>query len=344
MLPRTPAIAAAALALAVVGCRRSLPAVDCSAQRPAGPGMSVCVTPGWDDRDFVLHLPSAFDGRRPLPLVLALHGGGGRKETMNALTCEGGEEGHPTCLVTGAEARGMIVVVPDGTANGLGYRTWNAGGEGVGACNRACEDHVDDIGYLRALVDHVKKLVPVDEARVYVTGFSNGASMSHRAACEMSDVVAAIAPVSGANQFAFAGGACAPERAVPVLHMHGELDPCWPFAGGPGQCPFEPDGTYGDVASTMVGTAARPGWARVNRCQGDEPAREELPTVGDGTAAARERWSGCAADVELLRITGAGHTWPSGQQYLKAKTSGAVSHAVVGTDVVLDFLAKQKRN
>ncbi|MFO0759331.1 MAG: PHB depolymerase family esterase [Byssovorax sp.] len=342
---QAPSLAALLLvALPLAGCRKSLPATDCTASPPTAPGQSVCTVPGWDNRAFILHLPPSFDGKTKLPLVVALHGGGGRKEGMNPLTCEDGDESKPSCLFSGADERGMILVVPDGTESKLNARTWNAGGGADGTtCLDACQKGVDDIAYVHDLLDEVRALVPVDDARVFFTGFSDGASMSNRIACEMADQVSAIAPVGGANQFAFGGGTCAPSRPVAVLHTHGEADPCWPFTGGHGTCPGQPEGTYADVQGSVVGTADHPGWARRNGCaMVDAPAMEALPDgADDGTSAIEARFSGCEADVRLIKVMGAGHTWPGGNQYLGETIVGKVSRDFSATEVVLDFFAAQ---
>ncbi len=60
---------------------------------------------------------------------------------------------------------------------------------------------------------------------------SNGAVMACRLATELSERIAAIAPVAGAvgtenNQ---------PKRPVPVLHFHGTKDEYIPFLGGVGE-------------------------------------------------------------------------------------------------------------
>ncbi len=331
----------AAVALTVAGCRRSLPSSDCGAAPPTGPGQSVCTVKGFENRDFILRLPPGFDGTTKLPLVFALHGGGGRKEGLNPLTCEDGDESKPSCLFRAAEAHGVILVVPDGTENKLNIRTWNAGGGEKGtACVHACEEGVDDLAYFRALLAEVRALVPVDEGQIFFTGFSDGASMSNRIACELADVVAAVAPVGGANQLAFGGGKCAPARPIPVLHIHGKADPCWPFAGGQGTCPGQPDGSYADVPGSITGSVAEPGWARRNGCSLDAPTTEKLPDpADDGTSATRQRFTGCAADVALITVEGAGHTWPGGDQYLGEGTIGKVSRDFSASAEVLDFFA-----
>ncbi len=323
------------------GCRRSLPAADCLASPPASPGQTVCTTPGFDDRDFLLHLPDNFDGKTKLPVVFALHGGGGRKEGMNELTCEDGDESKPSCIVNVAKSRGFVLVIPDGTEKALNLRTWNAGGDAPGlACVYACEQKIDDTSYFRALIEHIKKLTPIDEKRIFFTGFSDGASMSNRLGCEMSETIAAIAPVGGANQFALSH-VCAPSRPMPVLHTHGKADPCWLYAGGHGTCPGQPDGDYAGVLESVVGSPDKPdkqGWAIRNGCAVDTPLVEMLPdAASDNTTSQRQTFQGCKADVEHIVVEGAGHTWPGGNQYLSVDTIGAVSRDFSAGEIIFDF-------
>lgn len=325
-------------ALSMSSCRRSLPADDCIENPPTGPGQSVCTVPGFDDRDFILHLPKNFNGATPLPVIFALHGGGGRKEGLGPMTCEDGDETKPSCLKNVADERGFVLVLPDGTESSLNLRTWGGTEKSSGSvCVHACEENVDDIAYFRTLLDHVAKIVPVDTKRVYFTGFSNGGEMSHRIACELSDRVAAIAPVGGANMIAVTG-TCTPSRAVPVLQIHGKSDPCWPFDGGMGTCPGQPEGAYASVTESIIGTMEKPGWAIRNGCSVDMPAISMLPdSASDGTTAERQVFAGCQADVHFVTVTNGGHTWPGGDQYLDADTVGLVSRDFSASEMIADF-------
>jgi polyhydroxybutyrate depolymerase len=87
---------------------------------------------------------------------------------------------------------------------------------------------VDDVAFTRGMLDRLEADLCVDPRRVFATGMSNGGFMSHRLACEMSDRIAAVAPVSGVNTLA----TCTPTRAVSVLDFHGTADPTVPYAGG----------------------------------------------------------------------------------------------------------------
>lgn len=325
--------------LAVTGCRKSLPAADCASSPPSGPGQSVCTVPGWDNRDFILRMPSAADGKTKLPVVIALHGGGGRKEGFGPMTCADGDETSPSCIANVADKRGFVLVIPDGTEKNLNIRTWNAGGDAPGlACVYACAQGIDDTSYFRALIAHVERLVPIDEKRIFVTGFSDGASMSNRLGCELADTIAAIAPVGGANQFALSH-TCSPARPIPVLHTHGKADPCWLYAGGQGTCPGQPDGDYADVLGSVVGTADKPGWAIRNGCSAvDMPTLETMPDMAaDGMTSTRQTFTGCSADVEHIAVEGAGHTWPGGDQYLGADTIGKVTLDFSASEEIFDF-------
>jgi poly(3-hydroxybutyrate) depolymerase len=74
-----------------------------------------------------------------------------------------------------------------------------------------------DVDHIRSFIGKVVKRVCTDPARVYLTGFSNGAGFAYRAGCELSGQVAAIAPVSGSyrSQDACSAG------PMPTLEIHG---------------------------------------------------------------------------------------------------------------------------
>jgi polyhydroxybutyrate depolymerase len=93
---------------------------------------------------------------------MVLHGGGGSGEQVR----------ESTGLAEAGVRAGFVVVFPDGTGP-LRTRllTWNSGGIPV----YAAEHDVDDVAFLRAVVADVQRRVPIDAARVFATGHSNGA-------------------------------------------------------------------------------------------------------------------------------------------------------------------------
>ncbi len=318
------------LVVAVAGCHLDY-AAEC-VNLPAG-SHAACTMPGWVDRAFELDVPPQWDGRSPLPVILVFHGGGGNRDGTNRTTCANGDVGDPSCLVAQALARGYAVVAPDGTGSRplRNIRTWNAGGGHQLQCvsGGGCKSHVDDLRYATELLDRIGAAIPVDARRVFATGISNGGAMSHRLACQLPDRIAAIAPVSGANEWADDGDAC--DARVPIRQFHGTEDPCWPFDGGAAAC-LQDDGK---AKTSVMATFA--GWATRNGCSqtfADTPRAER--DLADGTTLAIRAWQGCAATTELFVITGGGHTWPGGWQYFSDDTVGRVSHEADNADI-LDF-------
>lgn len=290
-----------------------------------------------DDRHYDVRLPSASG---PLPVVLYLHGGGGSAEGAPGTTAEDDDAESADGLNALAEREGFIVVYAEGVPTRFARKlhTWNAGG-GVGdwqcVSGQACEDGVDDVAYVGALLDDLERWASVDTTRIYATGISNGAAMSYRLAHAMPDRIAAIAPVAGADQHGIASGEL-PVVSVPVLHIHGTEDPCWPWEGGAAAC-LQDDGK--DKASVDATLAL---WALANGCAGDDPVVEHLSdSADDGTTSTLEAWPGCSADLVLWRIEGGGHTWPDGYQYLKESRIGRVERDVPGNQQIWAFFEAQ---
>ena len=317
--------------LAVSGCAHTLP--SCPGQHPVAGGSVSCQMPAFADRGFDLALPTGWDGATPLPLIVAIHGGGGNRRSASIVTCPNGKEDDPGCLSEIAKSRGFAVVRPDGVGSRLlrNVRTWNAGG-GVGPWNctsgPACRAGTDDVAYFRALLDEVARTIPIDPKRVFATGISNGGAMSHRLACEMPDRIAAIVAVGGTNQFAAAGGVC--PTPIPVLQIHGTEDPCWSYATSNASC------LPGDGGDKLGVSESMEAWRVLDGCE-PVPLTEALPDRSvDGLTSFRSVYVGCKADVQLIRIEGGGHTWPGGHQYFSASKVGRVTRDF-GSEVVVDF-------
>ncbi|HVV87454.1 MAG TPA: hypothetical protein VHE35_30640 [Kofleriaceae bacterium] len=325
-------MAAACLAAALAACNLDR-AERCGDLAIAAGDDLACATPGWLDRAFDLHVPDGWDGASPLPVVLVFHGGGGNRGSTDRTTCPGGDADSDRCLFAQALARGYAVIDPDGTGGRplRGLRAWNAGGAPGWDCvgGGACTTDVDDVGYVEDVLAEVGRALPLDPRRRYATGISNGGAMAHRLACQLAPPLAAIAPVSGTNQFADTGGDC--PASLPVLHVHGTADPCWNYDGAGTHTCIGPDGRKSSVAMTMEG------WRLRNGCAAtfvDTP----LPDVdaGDGVTATLRVWDGCAQATEHLRLDGGGHTWPGGWQYLDVDQVGPVDRDV-DSSIILDF-------
>lgn len=333
---------ALAVALAATGCRAK-PFLDTGPCQDTfeGPALATCSVAGYPDRGYDLVLPDGYNGSAAVPLLLAIHGGGGNKEGAGRSTCADGTVESPTCLHRHAQTHGYAVVFPDGTGSSLipTSRTWNAGG-GLGewrcVSGQACEDGVDDVAYFRALLDDVESRVAVDTGRVYATGLSNGGAMSHRLACELADRVVAVAPIGGGLQLT-TSDPCAPVQPVAVLHVHGTEDPCWRYEGGPPDCPT------GQAGKSHVSVAASTAdWGQILGCDGTTVSEPLPDAADDGTTTTRVIHGGCAASLEELRVDGGGHCWPDGQQYLPEGLVGRTPRDW-GNEVLWEFLSRHAR-
>ena len=134
-------------------------------------------------RTYLLHIPPQYDDSKSLPLIIVLHGGGGNSENMM----------KKTGFNNLSDENGFIVVYPDGIGRFKNrLLTWNAGH----CCGYALDNNVDDVGFIRTLIEKLQENFNIDLKRIYLTGHSNGGMMTYRLGAELSDILAAVAPVA----------------------------------------------------------------------------------------------------------------------------------------------------
>ena len=233
-------------------------------------------------RTFRVYVPPDYDAAMPSPVVVLLHGGFG----------SGAQIETSSRMLEVAEEHGFIVLSPDGVTSPTGIRTWNAGG----CCGYAASADIDDVGFVRDLLDLLEADARIDRRRIYAAGMSNGAELTHRLACDLGERIRAIGPVAGVDVTT----ACAPARAVPMLEVHGTADQNVPYDGGLG-CGLSGVSTP-SVPDTVALRAAR------NSCTG-EPVTSLV--MGDGRCSRQGKCPN-GNDVDLCVIGGGGHHWPGG--------------------------------
>ncbi len=239
------------------------------------------------DRTYLVHVPDKYDAERPTPVVLALHGAAMNGAMMASFSG----------LNETADEAGFIVVYPNGTGYGP-FLAWNAGGfKGSRVHNKA-----DDVAYIGDLLDDLVTVANVDEKRVYACGMSNGGMMCYRLAAELSDRIAAIAPVAGTMVIKESK----PIRPVPVIHFHGLKDNIVRFKTTSGTTPsfIKLKGVEDSIQT----------WVKLNECE-ENPAINTLSNDGDEMKVTRRTFGNGkdGAEVVLIVIDDGGHTWP-GQQ------------------------------
>jgi polyhydroxybutyrate depolymerase len=254
-----------------------------------------------------VHLPPSYDGS-PLPLIIAMHGGLG-----SALNIEKQSKLSDKC-----DRANFIVVYPEGVKSRLGIRTWNAGE----CCGYASTQNIDDVGFIRVLIDTLMSKIQIDSNRIYATGMSNGGFMSYRLACELSDKIAAIAPVAASMTMPV----CNPERPVPVMQFHSTQDANIPAIGGVGDglsTHYNPPldsvlGSFGSKASCLSKNSIQ-----------SQPYSYSI-------------WTSCSCDVvmEYFLTTDGGHSWPGGT---KTATGDPVSQQIDASDSMIRFFNQHSK-
>ncbi len=260
---------------------------------------------GSTDRTFLLHLPIGYDGTSDLPLIIAMHGGFG-----NAFNIE-----NQSQLSAKADAENFIVVYPEGVIGGLlNISSWNAGW----CCGYASNSNVDDVGFIAALLDTLINLYSIDTNRVYATGMSNGGFMSYRLACELSDRIAAIAPVAASMSMVN----CDPTRSVPIIGFHSYLDANVPYSGGVGS---GASNHYNSPQDSVLNI-----WGGINSCLNVND------TIMDDSQYTFIKWTACDCDAEIhYYITqDGGHSWSGGMQ---TALGDSTSNFINATDLMWSF-------
>jgi polyhydroxybutyrate depolymerase len=258
---------------------------------------------GQGARRYLAYLPPGPTAGRPL--LIALHGGTGTGMNMAATSR----------LVQLGIERGIVIAFPEGSG---ALQTFNAGA----CCGSAQAGNVDDVAFVRALIDDVRGRDAIDPVRVYATGFSNGGMMAHRLACALADRIAGVAPVGGGSgqfdRLLTQYYACAPTRPIPVLHIHGMNDRNYPYAGGRGSDSLGGTDFYG-IEATLSDWLARNNLTRQSRLERVNASTvcEHFETVADA-ARASARVTLCRVDPPDLYdaatgiVYGGGHAWPGG--------------------------------
>lgn len=259
------------------------------------------------------HIPAK--PKQPVPLVIVLHGGGG-----NAAITE-----RMTGFTKKAIKEQFIVVYPNGSSHFEDkLLTWNA----WHCCGYAMEKDVDDVGFISAMLKQLIKDYPIDTKRIYVTGLSNGGMMSHRLGIELSDKIAAIAPVISG----LFGDEKQPAHPVAALMINGMLDESVPYLGGP------PGGRF---AKRWRGTPIEPAsyqtyfWAKANGCK----AKATEQDVGFAM-----HWKHSCPNqkaVELYLVKDNGHAWPGGQA--GTGLGDTPSNSMNATDVIWAFFISHSK-
>lgn len=275
----------------------------------AGCGRLLTFSHGGTGRSYLLHIPPGH--RAGMPLVVALHGGGGTASGF--ARCTG--------LAGLADEMGFIVVFPQGLNN-----RWYDSNH----LSREPEmEWVDDTGFIAALVESVGTAHRTGP--VFVMGLSNGGMFVQELLVTRGDLFRGGASLISQMPSGFTGQ---PSHPVPVLFMNGTLDPLVPYGGGTVTLPWGE--TRGEVLSTAGNVQLWLDWNGIE-C---EPELTFLPDTDpeDGATAVLSEWRRDGrVVVALYTIEGGGHALPGGRQYLPPRTVGNTCRDLDGSRAIIDF-------
>ena len=205
-----------------LACALLLPSVG----HTAAPGCSVsALVPGWQvvtvhsgglDRKVPVYVPAVAAGRSHLPLVFDLHGSGGN----------GRQQAQHSGFTAQADQYGFVVANPNGGIADPDSPTdrfyWHVPGVPLIGSVQMPANAPDDVQFFRDAIGQLEQAACVDPARIYVAGFSGGARMASALACDLSEQIAAVAPVAACAQEYRKRTISGPRIRQPV----NRVDPC----------------------------------------------------------------------------------------------------------------------
>jgi polyhydroxybutyrate depolymerase len=265
-------------------------------------------------RNFVIYLPEGHDDAGLMPMIFALHGTGGTPDDMIKVAD----------FRTIADRDKIVLVYPAGI-----QKDWNDG--------RTTVPHqlgINDVSFFSQVIDYMITNYSVDATKIYATGLSSGGFMVSRLGSELSNKIAAIAPVAATIEQNTIYPNCNPGRPVPAIYIHGTDDPLVPFNGGAI--------SEGNCVSHLQ---AIDKWVSINNCD-TTPAITNLPDIADdGTSILETKYTGGTNGSEVVSyiITNGGHTWPQGYQYLPVASIGITSQDMNACEVIWQFFKRFSR-
>jgi polyhydroxybutyrate depolymerase len=279
--------------------------------------LTINLTIDGNARSFVLFLPTGYNNAGKMPLIFVLHGGSGTPSGMIDLAD----------FRTIANRDKVVLVYPAGIQT-----SWNDGRP-----TNANTLGINDVSFFNQLCTYLTTNYAIDTTKIYATGISNGGFMSARLGCELSTKIAAFASVAASMEQNTVYANCNPSNAVPAIFIQGTLDGLVPFLGGT---------VVGPAGGTAVSHAqAIAKWISVNNCS-TTPVVTNLPDIAnDGTTITERKYTNAATGVEVVSyvVSGGGHTWPQGQQYLSENIIGKTSQDMNACETIWQFFKKYKR-
>ena len=287
---------------------------------------------GGRQRVYLVYRPSNVPATRPLPLVIAFHGGGGDAEQMK----------RHSGLNGWADKLGFMVVYPEAID-----KHWNDGRRSVKF--REHDAKIDDVAWIGRLLDRLEQTEAIDGRRIYVVGPSNGGMMAQRTAIELGDRLAAAATIIASLPEPLK--ASQPRAPISMLIINGTDDPLMPYGGGPvtirSLLPARMRRLPLPDRGRVLSTAKTAAWWRKRNGISAKGSVSFLPDRdrADGCRVKKTVWSSDESKTEVIlyEVMGGGHGIPGTRQYLPRDRIGNVCQDFDAMEVVCRFFLKHQR-
>lgn len=277
------------------------------------------------ERSYYIRYPLNYESQSRFPLLISLHGGG---------RDNGDENAEHTGFAELADKENFIAVFPNGFKG-----KWHDGRLPKRKQEEYQEKELNDITFLKDLIDYLIQYEQVDAKRVYLTGLSNGGMMSMRMACEASEKITAIAAVI-ANMPVDIVENCKPKSNISFLLMNGTEDPLIPWQGG------EIKAVLKDRGKVISTEASLQFWLKHNSCGSlQENITLANKNTTDKSVIGKQSYA-CAnnTSVVLYSVRGGGHTLPGSNIPNRPRLLGQKNLDANGAELIWDFFKEQQKS
>lgn len=260
-------------------------------------------------RVYFLHLSARYDAKKPVPLMLFFNGWGDVPGQGNTKPGAEGTEQF-TGMSEKADSENFVVGYMDGYERKA--RSWNNG--------QWCFSKLDDMKFTNRVLEALMDKLNIDPQRVYLTGYSQGASFAHLFATRFPEKVAAVASVGGW----LTGKEKQPSQPYSLIEMHCEADKTVPILGRSWWVTMKPQKTLKEFYYKANHFDARPETTTRNAENGTV-IKEEL-----------SRNTKNHTEFRYITLQDAGHKWFGGK--------GAEGSAMNATDTIWNFLKDKRKS
>ncbi len=267
-------------------------------------------------RSYYFHVPVSYDPAKAVPLVIVLHPEGANARSAMRLSQMNDK----------SDREGFIAIYPDGTGSSQNNSfTWNA----WNCCGSAVKNEINDVGFIREMIERLGKEYSIDQKKIFATGFSNGGMMVYRLALELSDKIAAIAPIAAPMNID------KPEASYPVsvIAFHGSDDQYILYEGGSPKKLIDPLSRIDKPATYGISF-----WAHFDQCK-------EKAILTERDNIIRQSYVGGTngTEVVLYTIRGQGHAWPGSASGIHNGNLDEPTKEISATDLMWEFFAQHPK-